>query len=641
MRKKKILIHTNPPWLKTGLAENGRELAKYLHKTGKFEVIYYASQTNEADPMCQTTPWKTYGCIPSNPQIIQQLNNDQGKARDAAYGGLMIEEIIKKEKIDIYWGSDDIWMAPFFDRPWFKKINSVLHITVDSLPILDQAYAQAKATPHYYTWAKFAQKEMHRIGPEFANVKQIYGVADGNKFRPITKEQKNELRKRFNIGENTVIFGYLFRNQLRKGCSQAIQAFSQFKKENPNADVKLHLHTNYAEKGSGWDIPKLMAYFGVDQKDVLATYVCKECHQWLVHPYVGDDIDCPICGAKKSMITPSIQHGVSNEDLHLIYGLWDAGLSIFTSGGLEYHNVNTLLCGLPLASTNYSSGEDFCEQSFVTALDYEPTFEAGTNFIKAATSIKSIKNFIEQIYQMPEEKRREIGQKGREWAVKTFSIDTIGKQWEDLFDSLPLIDWDKVDLEEKPTNKNPNFQLPPHYQEMPEDEFITLIYKEILGMDERAGVGEGHRYWKSAISQGRTRNDIVKFFRDTAIKELTKPQQIEFDSLIDKSRPNKRALFVIKQSLGDCLMVTQLFESFHEKYPNTDLYVGTDPANFEIFEGNPFIYKVLPYQPFMENEMIVISAGQKPENKMFDYFFHPGILSQRHLQYLSINNIKK
>jgi hypothetical protein len=85
-RKKKILIQTNAPWMKTGLAENGKILAKYLYKTGKYDIVYYCSQTHQHDPALQTTPWKSYGCIPADPHVQQQLNQDPGKARDVAYG---------------------------------------------------------------------------------------------------------------------------------------------------------------------------------------------------------------------------------------------------------------------------------------------------------------------------------------------------------------------------------------------------------------------------------------------------------------------------------------------------------------------------------------------------------------------------
>jgi glycosyltransferase involved in cell wall biosynthesis len=613
--------------MKTGLAENGKILAKYLFGTKKYDLFYYCSQTHEHDPQVQTTPWKSFGCIPADPQIHQLMAQDHGKARDISYGSYYIDEIIKKNQIDIYVGSDDIWsFGGYIDKPWWNKINSCLHITVDSLPVLDQALDQAKKTKNYFTWTKFPIKEFEKHGHK--HVKTIYGAMDTEIYSPISKEQKLHLRKMFGISKKTIIFGYSFRNQLRKRVLQLLKAFAEFKKKNPDADTKLHLHTSYSEMGHGWNIPKMMGYFGIKNEDVLCTYVCKNCGKWIVAPYQGEDINCPICKAEKSMITPTIATGVPHEEMKFVCGLWDAAISPMNSGGLEYVNCNALFCGLPLATTNYSCGEDFCEQSFVTPIAYETDFEPGTNFIKAAVSIKSIIGFMEQIYRMPESERIEIGHKGREWAVKTFSIETIGKQWEELFDSLPLIDWDTIDL--NPPKSNPNYQLPANSKDLPNDEFVKLLYRNILNREPDEG---GFANWMGQLNNNAPREKIVEFFRNVANEEVQKNIKTDIWDIVDKDRPNKRACLVLKESIGDAILVTQLLESFREQYPNTDLYLITESKFFEVFEGNPYIHKLIPYQPIFENEMAMIGSGNI--NKLFDYFFHPAIMTQRHLQYLS------
>ena len=103
MRKKKIILQTNNPKALTGLGENGRYLMKYLLKNcaDKYEIIYYCTQTHTADPIIQALPCKAYGALPSDNQTLAQLNQDQGKARHAAYGGYYIDDIIKQEKPDL------------------------------------------------------------------------------------------------------------------------------------------------------------------------------------------------------------------------------------------------------------------------------------------------------------------------------------------------------------------------------------------------------------------------------------------------------------------------------------------------------------------------------------------------------------
>jgi hypothetical protein len=630
MRKKRVLIHTNAPWLKTGLAENARFLASYLYKTGKYEIAYYCSQTSVGDSMLNSTPWKSYGCIPNDPRIINHLNQNPQEARNVSYGSYFIDQVVKEFKPDIYLGSDDIWsFGGYIDKNWWAKINSILHITIDSRPILEEAFGQAKKTKNYVTWAKFGEVEMKRVLPELTHVTSIYGMTDISNFAPIPKEQKLELRKRFNISPATKIIGKVGRNQLRKEYVSIMTAFADFKRQNPHADVKLHFHTSFSEKGNGWDIPKMIGFLGLKQEDILCTYVCKECGQWHVRPYEGEDLDCPYCGAKKSNITVNIAHGVPGEEMKLLYGMWDAGINAHTSGGQELNCTNTLLCGLPLACTNYSSGEDFCALPFVFPLNYEPRFEAGTNFMKAANSVKSIKGYIEKVYRMSEKELKDISARGRAWAEKTFAINTIGSQWEKYFDNLPLIDWDTIDLEV--SVKNSNFPMP---QIEDEDEFIDSLYKNILRMDEPRN-GSGFQNWKNQLKAGVKREDVYKFFIDVALKENATNQKQDFGSLLDTTG-KKRGLIVIKESIGDCLIVTSLFKSFHEQYPNHDLYIMTSPQYFDIFKGNPYVHKVLAYQDFAEQEMTMMGAGQK--QGYFDVFLHPGILTQRHLGYLSQSN---
>lgn len=634
MRKKKVLIHTNPPWIKTGLAENGKELAKYLYATNKYEIVYYCSQTSIADPNLNTTPWKSYGCIPNDPNIINQLNADPGRARAVSYGAHYIDEIIKNEKPDVYIGSDDIWFeSGYIDKKWWKKLNPCLHITVDSLPILEHAYNQAKKTKNYIVWTKFAEQEMKSKGKEFEHVKTIYGCFNIEHFAPITKEEKLALRKKFNLDPKSLIFFYLSRNQLRKSMPALIEAFAEFKKLYPFSNAKLFIHTSVAEKGNGWDLPKLIEYHGVKPEDFLVTYVCKNCGQWEVKPYAGEDLDCRFCGAQKSQITANIAHGVPDEEMKYLFGIADASINAFTSGAQERGMIGALLCGLPTAATNYSCGTDVCEQKFVYSLNYHHYYEPGTNFTKAATSIQSIVSFMKKMFVADEKEKEKISKASREWAAKTFSIANIGPQWEEVIDSLPLVDWSDFtfDYEEK----NPNHPMPP--DSLSDNDFITDLYKNILKMDEPED-GSGRLHWLNQIKNKMPRNQIYEFFIKTALEENNKNKKVEFKELLTQNG-KKRALLVIKESLGDCLIMTQLFESFIKEYPNTDLYIACDPKFFEVFEGNPYVHKIIPYQQFMENEMIMMGAGQTNGDQLFDYFFHPAIGTQRLLNYLTIDKI--
>lgn len=632
--KHRILFHSNPCHIKTGLAENSKTLLKYLFKTEKYDLAHYCSQCSIADPAIKLTPWKSFGCLPTDPRLIQELNADPGRARDASYGALNIDSVVKEWKPSIYLGSDDIWgfgKGNYLDKAWWKQINSILHITVDSLPVLDQAYEQAIDTKNYFTWAKFAMKEMQLRNPKTAHVRQIYGAMDTAKFSPISESERTDLRKRFGINNNSVVFLFVGRNQLRKQFVQCLEAFAYFKREHPNADAKFHFHSSFSEMGNGWNIPKMALYYGLSLDDILCTYVCKHCGIWHINPYKGEDIDCPYCGSKKSLITASIVHGVPDDQMRYLYGVSDACISAFSSGGQEYHNSQSLLCGKPLASTNYSSGADFCEQPFVFPLGFSPYIEQGTNFIKATTNIKDIKNYMVKVWKSSRRDLIEWGEKGRQWASKVFSIETIGMQWEQVFDAMPMVDWSSINLTQEP--KNDKFPFP---EISDENEFISTIYKEILKMNEPEN-GDGFKHWKARLKEGMKREDIYKYFISVAQSDNAKiaPAGQDFWSIIDKTTGRKRGLILVKESIGDIIMVTSLFKSFHEQHPDTDLYVASDPKFHELLLGNPHVFKVIPYLPAMEQEMLMTGSGQLSSEVYFHTFYHVCMQTQRLLSYLS------
>jgi len=632
----RVMIQTDPSWISTGLSENVKHLLRYLHKTGRFDLAHYCVQgTSTIHPELSMLPWKGYGSIPPDPALIQQINSDPQRARDASYGAFNIDAAVKDFKPSIWLGVNDIWSFPkhdYMDKPWYKAINAIPHITIDSAPVLDTALEQAAASKHYLAWSKFGANEMRRHGPKYSHVDFIYGASDTEKFSPISVNEAVELRKRFGISPTTTIFLMVGRNQLRKSFPNALDGLARFKREHPQADVKLHIHTSWSEQGAGWNIPKLAARYGVDISNLLATYVCKKCGQWHVHPFAGEDLDCPYCGEKKSMITATIQHRVPDDEMKYLFGMSNAGISAFSSGGLEFVNVQTLLSGKPLACTNYSCGEDFCEQDFVFTLGYESYYEAGNSFIKATTNPEDIKRFMKKVWMTNPRDMSAWGEKGREWASKTFGIETIGKQWTDLFDKMPMPDWSSISL--VPEAKNDQFPFP---EIEDKDQFITSLYVNILKMDEPPQ-GEGRKNWHAQLERGMSRQSIYDFFVQTARTENSRNsvKPIDFSEMLDKNG-KKRALLVIRQSLGDCLMITQLLESFHEQYKDFDLYIGCEPRFADVFVGNPFVHKILPYQDFMESELACVGAAQK--DKLFDIYMHPAIQSQRQLNYLSTNKI--
>ncbi len=494
MRKKKVLFLSDSVTVKTGFATNSRAILKFLFKTGKYEITHLCGGTTANNPDLLRSPWRSIGTLPSNPQEIANLQKDGNVFRMASYGANAIDQAVRDVKPDVFFAVQDFWGVDFcINKIWFEKINSVIWTTLDSLPILPSALENAPKIKNYWVWSKFAEDELKRLG--HANVCTVHGAIDDTKFFRLPDKERVNLRARFNIPNDAFVGIFLGRNQLRKLIPNIFEGFAMWKKQNPQIkNAFLIVHCSWQE---GWDIKRLMQEHGLLEKEVLTTYVCRQCSHYQVKPFTGPELDCPHCKSPKSQITTNIQHGVKENELNEIYNLADYGLSIFTSGAQEYTSVQTKLAELPLLTSDYSSGEEFCsEDAYSFPVESSYYKEIGTNFTKASAYPSSICKQINKVYNMDIPKRREYGRKAREWAVKNFSVNNIGKILEDFIDNAPILDYD-FNFENK-SLKNPNFVVPEGIED--DTQYLKTIYSGILDMKVEND-DSGLKHWESALAQ--------------------------------------------------------------------------------------------------------------------------------------------
>ena len=623
MNKKKILIQTDFALAKTGFGRNAKAILKYLYNTNKYDLIQYSCGMNWSNIELTKVPWKSVGTLPDSQEELVNLNRDPNLARQASYGAYNLDKIIEQEKPDVYIAIQDIWGIDFaIDKPWFNKINSVLWTTLDSLPILDSAVACAPKVKNYWIWSDFATKALHNLGHN--HVKTVHGALENSLFYRLSDSQRIELRKKYNINPNAFIVGFVFRNQLRKSVPNLLEGYRLWKDRNPEVkNSYLLLHTSWDE---GWNIPKLCKEYNISLEEVLTTYVCKNCKEYFVHPFVGQNVDCPACKASKSCATTNVAHGVNENQLNEVYNLMDIYCHPFTSGGQEIPIQEAKLTELITLVTNYSCGEDMCvEEAGSIPLEWSEYREHGTEFRKASTLPNSIAKQLHKVWKMSPEKRKEIGVKAREWTIQNYSIDTIGKFLVEFIDSSEKADWSNISIRSE--DKDPNFVLPDIQND---SEFIIFMYKNILKMHYIDENDDGYKYWMNEIKKGVSRKDIENYFRQVALQENKKSEKIDFNSLLDKNE--KRILITMPESAGDVFMISALFESVKNVYPDHDLYIATKPEYFSILQGNPFVHKILQYIPQMDQLLWLEGAGE--HKGFFEIAFLAHIGTQRILNYL-------
>ena len=627
MRKKKLLYQSDFSLSKTGFGRCSKALLGYLYKTGKYDIVHYAcGGKNKTNPSFKKTPWKTIGTLPDNDAELQQLEKDPNASRQANYGAMLLDKTIEEEKPDVYIAAQDIWGVDFaVEKPWFNDITSAIWTTLDSLPILPTAIKPADKIKNYWIWSNFATKALHELGHE--HVKTMHGPLDDSHFKRLPNEIRLKIRNHFKIDPNIFMIGFVFRNQLRKSVPNLLEGYSLFKKWNPSVKSGLLLHTHF---GEGWGIGKLAEEYGVPPQDIYTTYICRACNHYQVCNFTTVEKDCPFCGSEKSQVTTNTSIGVTENQLNDIYNLMDVYCHPFTSGGQEYPIQEAKLTELITLVTNYSCGEEMCEEGAASLpLDWSEYREHGTQFRKASTCPRSIAKQLQKVLDMKPKKRAEMQKQAREWALENYSISVIGKKFEEFIDSAPFADYDKISIYSE--NPDPYCEVK---HEGDNEKWLKDLYINILKKkpeDEK----EGMKHWLERIKRGESLQEIEKFFRGVAEKELkNKPNQStkKFEDFLDKDDKGRRILYAMPVDDTNVFLSTSLFESIKEQYPNHNLYVATEPKFESILKGNSNVHRIIPFLPQMENQMWL--EGQGDHKGFFEIAFLPYIGTEKFIDYL-------
>jgi len=624
--KIKVALVSNYSRAKTGFGCAMRNILTRIYQDSRFEVIECANGLpfgNDAK-----TPWKCYGTYPSDPRTLQEIHQDQHKERLAAYGNYTIDEIIKLEKPDTVIGMEDIWAFDWAKRIWFDKLNTVIWTTLDSLPILDQAYHLAPKVDKFLVWASFAESEMKKRG---FDVETLHGPIDYSQFSPLDRfsqvGKRADLRKKHGLQDNFVI-GFVFKNQLRKSVPNLLDGFKIFKKENPEA--KLLLHTDWKLDGHCWDIPKYLREKEIDPKDVLATYICQRCKEYIISPYEGEEKNCPLCGSHKSLVTKSNLFGLTEEQLNEVYNIMDVYCHPFTSGGQELPIQEAKATGLITLVTEYSCGLDCCyEKDGGIPLKWSEYREPFTDFIKATTIPESIAESLQKVKDMTPEERREMGERSIECVKRDFNIDSIVNRLKEILLELGKTDWD-FDFQEKIANTTFIPEMNTDDGVSPEDWLIDL-YKRMFDKtfsEKDIEIKEGV---KLLATEGR--GSVYQYLLSIA-REKNHKIQVQHRKLEDffDGPDEKRIAVLCPESAGDVLMINSLVGNLKKLYPEYNIYFMTKPVFYPMVDDNDSIHKLIPYQDEMMN--LLMLEGQSEHKGFFDIAFLPTVGSQRFLNYM-------
>ncbi len=222
------------------------------------------------------------------------------------------------------------------------------------------------------------------------------------------------------------------------------------------------------------------------------------------------------------------------------------------------------------------------------------------------------------------------GRIARQWAIDYFSVEVIGKKFEEFIDNTECTNYKFEDKEDKSTIKknNPNAYIPRIEND---SEWVLTLYRDILATENHVN-DDGYKTWMESLSNKVPREQIEDYFRKVARDHNAKYFPEKKAAYLKKYDEGKGRVYVMPESSVDVFISTSLLKSVKEKYPDYNLYFATKPEYFHILQGNPYIYKTIPYNEQFDSTLYLEGVG---DNKgFFEIAFTPHITTQRVNNYI-------
>ena len=135
------------------------------------------------------------------------------------------------------------------------------------------------------------------------------------------------------------------------------------------------------------------------------------------------------------------------------------------------------------------------------------------------------------------------------------------------------------------------------------------------------------------ISKGRSREDILKYFKQVAQKNNDEINQTnEIEEYLDDEGPDQRIAVVIPMAASDVILVNSLLENLKKLYPDHNLYVITNPDFYSLIEDNPAIHQLIPYSPSMDS--LFFLEGKSDHTGYFQVAYMPTVSTQKSVNYV-------
>lgn len=435
--KPRILWCNECSVLHTGYATYGNEILHRLNNTQQYTLAEHAIYIHRHDARIQKLPWTVYANLPDGDNQ-QQVNQYTSRPANQ-FGEWRWEDVCINVKPHIVMDIRDFWMMSHeYRSPFRPYYNWVIMPTVDAYPQNKEwlsTYEDADGVFTYQDWSKKILE--YEGGGRIKSLGAAPPAADPI-FRQLSN--KEEIKKNFGFEGKTFI-GTVMRNQRRKLYPDLFPAFRMFLDESKRDDILLHCHTSYPDMG--WRIPDLLLRYNLTSK-VTFTYKCKQCKH--AFPDFFHDIlhICPNCNQMTASFV-SVQDGVDNKTLALLYNMCDVYVQYANSEGFGMPQIESAACGVPVIAVDYSAMSDVVRKVQGQPVDLVAlNLELETGCFRAIPNNDALIRILVQFFALDDEARKNISAKTRQAYEQNYSWDATAQKWMDYFNNVDIDYYEKL-----------------------------------------------------------------------------------------------------------------------------------------------------------------------------------------------------
>jgi glycosyltransferase involved in cell wall biosynthesis len=341
---KRVLVGGDTSTANSGFAVYKRNVLKGLMDCGLFEVgeVGYGGSISDRERV----PWRYYptAVAPDDPRFNEYRNNPANE-----YGVWRWEAIANDFKLTNFFAADDPWqcahtiMSPL--RPYYSIVYSP---TVDSIPQRQDFLQMFAQVDSLYAYTEWGCKYLNENG---LNCQGAIGMGiDPNVMKPLDKK---ELRRKYRLPEDAIIFGFVARNQLRKRFPELIEAFKLYlEKAPPDIAAKSYLYLHTSSPDAGWNLATHLLDSGTIHK-VLFTYMCRKTGELFITTYKDDRTYSPFSG-EMSAFMPNVVYSPPENKLNEIYNLMDCYVQCSNCEGLGAPTIEAAASNVYTVGTDYA-----------------------------------------------------------------------------------------------------------------------------------------------------------------------------------------------------------------------------------------------------------------------------------------------